>query len=209
MNSAYSRIFSKIKPTRAVSKLGVDLPNILVWIMMTAVVGVQCNRNCRKLRCKNSKGQGFLDHSSHYRASKRLHGKKRDCEISDKVENVSQLVSRLEEMFPGIKDRIFDDQDRTRQFVNIFVNGANIQVLAQRTQNLRKVMSSTFYRQQRAENMLKGSHTSLLLVGTRKGAFVFSSKDGRKTGRPAARTLRERKSITSLTTGETTFCLLP
>ena len=29
--------------------------------------------------------------------------------------------------------------------------------------------------------MPKKSHTSLLLVGTRKGAFVFSSKDGRKT----------------------------
>ena len=57
-------------------------------------------------------------------------GKKRECEISDKVENVSQLVSRLEEMFPGIKDRIFDDQDRTRQFVNIFVNGANIRDIA-------------------------------------------------------------------------------
>jgi 2-iminobutanoate/2-iminopropanoate deaminase len=40
MNRAYSRIFSKKQPTRAVSKLGVDLPNILVSIMMTAVVGV-------------------------------------------------------------------------------------------------------------------------------------------------------------------------
>ncbi len=38
MNRAYSKIFSKDQPTRAVTKLGVDLPNILVSVMMTAVV---------------------------------------------------------------------------------------------------------------------------------------------------------------------------
>ena len=38
MNKIYSRIFSKEQPTRAVTKLGVDFPNILVSIMMTAVV---------------------------------------------------------------------------------------------------------------------------------------------------------------------------
>jgi len=53
-------------------------------------------------------------------------GKKRDFEISDKVEDVTSLVERLNQMYPGIKDRIFDDQDRTRQFVNIFVNGTSI-----------------------------------------------------------------------------------
>ena len=29
-------------------------------------------------------------------------------------------------MFPGIEDRILDDQGETRPFVNIFVNGENI-----------------------------------------------------------------------------------
>jgi len=53
-------------------------------------------------------------------------GKTRDFEIPDGEENVGQLVSYLEVMFPGIKHRIFDDQDRTREFVNIFVNGENI-----------------------------------------------------------------------------------
>jgi 2-iminobutanoate/2-iminopropanoate deaminase len=38
MNKAYVKIFSKDQPTRSVTKLGVDLPNILVSIMMTAVV---------------------------------------------------------------------------------------------------------------------------------------------------------------------------
>ena len=38
MNKAYSKIFSKDQPTRAVTKLGVDLPNVLVSVMMTAVL---------------------------------------------------------------------------------------------------------------------------------------------------------------------------
>ena len=37
MNKVYSKIFSLNPPTRAVTKLGVDIPNILVSIMMTAV----------------------------------------------------------------------------------------------------------------------------------------------------------------------------
>ena len=57
-------------------------------------------------------------------------GKRRECEVSENVANITGLVSKLDEMFPGIKDRIFDDQDRTRQFVNIFVNGENIREIA-------------------------------------------------------------------------------
>ena len=38
MNKAYSKIFPRNQPTRAVTKLGVDLPNILVSIMMAAVI---------------------------------------------------------------------------------------------------------------------------------------------------------------------------
>jgi len=52
-------------------------------------------------------------------------GKKRDFELTDE-QNVSQLVLRLDSMFPGIKHRILDDQDKTREYVNIFVNGENI-----------------------------------------------------------------------------------
>ena len=58
-------------------------------------------------------------------------GKKRDFEISGDVEDVASLVEKLNLMFPGIKDRIFDDQDRTRQFVNIFVNGSSIRDVGQ------------------------------------------------------------------------------
>ena len=52
-------------------------------------------------------------------------GKNRDFEIPDE-DNVSTVISYLEGMFPGIKHRILDDQDRTREYVNIFVNGENI-----------------------------------------------------------------------------------
>ncbi|MDA4121995.1 MAG: RidA family protein [Thaumarchaeota archaeon] len=38
MNKAYTRIFSKDQPARCVTKLGVDVPNILVSLMMTAVI---------------------------------------------------------------------------------------------------------------------------------------------------------------------------
>ncbi|CAN5175734.1 RidA family protein [soil metagenome] len=38
MNAAYSEVFSSVPPTRAVTALGVELPNVLVSIMMTAYV---------------------------------------------------------------------------------------------------------------------------------------------------------------------------
>lgn len=52
-------------------------------------------------------------------------GNKREFEISD-ARTISELVIRLNKMFPGIQDRIFDEHDATRPFVNIFVNGENI-----------------------------------------------------------------------------------
>jgi MoaD family protein len=52
-------------------------------------------------------------------------GKRRDFELPDE-QDVCQLVLRLDAMFPGIKHRILDDQDKTREYVNIFVNGENI-----------------------------------------------------------------------------------
>jgi MoaD family protein len=52
-------------------------------------------------------------------------GSNRELKVSG-VSSVSDLVQRLDGMFPGIKDRIFDDQEKTREFVNIFVNGENI-----------------------------------------------------------------------------------
>ncbi len=53
-------------------------------------------------------------------------GKKREVEITSPVENVIGLINRLELDFPGVKDRILDDQEKTREFVNIFVNSENV-----------------------------------------------------------------------------------
>jgi len=64
-------------------------------------------------------------------------GKKRDVEIQDEIEDVASLVEKLNLIFPGIKDRIFDDQDRTRQFVNIFVNGTSIRDADQESTKLK------------------------------------------------------------------------
>jgi 2-iminobutanoate/2-iminopropanoate deaminase len=36
MNRAYQKVFSKNPPTRAVAKLGVEVPNVLISILMTA-----------------------------------------------------------------------------------------------------------------------------------------------------------------------------
>jgi sulfur-carrier protein len=52
-------------------------------------------------------------------------GKKRDVHVSA-AKDVAAMLEILEGMFPGIKNRILDDQDRTRPYVNIFVNGINI-----------------------------------------------------------------------------------
>ena len=38
MNEAYAQVFAAEPPTRAVAKLGVELPNVLVSILMTAQV---------------------------------------------------------------------------------------------------------------------------------------------------------------------------
>jgi MoaD family protein len=51
-----------------------------------------------------------------------------DIEIPQ-AENVLDLLMRLSQRFPAVRDRILDDQDRTRPYVNIFVNEENIRDL--------------------------------------------------------------------------------
>jgi sulfur-carrier protein len=54
-------------------------------------------------------------------------GKKRQLEVpGSSINTVAELVEYLNKLFPGIKDRVFDDQEITRQYVNIFVNGEDI-----------------------------------------------------------------------------------
>lgn len=53
-------------------------------------------------------------------------GRRREIEIDSKVDTILDLVGFLDQLYPGIKRRILDDQDITRQYVNIFLNGEEL-----------------------------------------------------------------------------------
>jgi molybdopterin synthase sulfur carrier subunit len=42
---------------------------------------------------------------------------------------VGVLIDALESTYPGIKDRICDDQGEIRRFVNVYVNGEDVRFL--------------------------------------------------------------------------------
>jgi molybdopterin synthase sulfur carrier subunit len=42
---------------------------------------------------------------------------------------IGMVVNSLEERYPGIKERLCDDQGRVRRFVNLYVNGDDIRFL--------------------------------------------------------------------------------
>ena len=45
-------------------------------------------------------------------------------------ETVGAIVEQLERKYPGIRERICDEQGRVRRFVNLYVNGDDIRFLA-------------------------------------------------------------------------------
>jgi MoaD family protein len=45
------------------------------------------------------------------------------------AKDVLDVVNQLDARVPNIKDRIFDEQDRTRPYINIFVNEEDIRGL--------------------------------------------------------------------------------
>ena len=45
------------------------------------------------------------------------------------AQDILEVIARLEERVPNIRDRIFDEHDRTRPFVNIYVNEEDIRDL--------------------------------------------------------------------------------
>jgi molybdopterin synthase sulfur carrier subunit len=56
-------------------------------------------------------------------------GNKRQFEIPvSSAGSVISLVQYLNQQYPGIRDRILDDQGNTREYVNIFVNGETVRV---------------------------------------------------------------------------------
>ena len=46
--------------------------------------------------------------------------------------NVGELLDNLDKAFPGLRDRICDEQGNVRRFVNIFVNDEDIRFLEER-----------------------------------------------------------------------------
>ncbi len=53
----------------------------------------------------------------------------RQSEVNAEGENVTSLIDNMEEQYPGIKDRICDEQGKVRRFVNIYLNGEDIRFL--------------------------------------------------------------------------------
>ena len=50
-------------------------------------------------------------------------------EVHVKVGSVLQAIRELDNMFPGLKDRICDEQEKVREYVNIFVNAEDFRQL--------------------------------------------------------------------------------
>jgi sulfur-carrier protein len=43
--------------------------------------------------------------------------------------NVGELLDNLDKAYPGLKDRVCDEQGNVRRFVNVYVNGEDIRFL--------------------------------------------------------------------------------
>jgi molybdopterin synthase sulfur carrier subunit len=50
-------------------------------------------------------------------------------EVPCEGENVAELLKHLEQGYPGIKERICDQEGKLRRFVNVFVNEEDIRFL--------------------------------------------------------------------------------
>jgi len=50
-------------------------------------------------------------------------------EVGVNGDTIGAVVDDLERKFPGMKERLCDDQGRVRRFVNIYVNGDDIRFL--------------------------------------------------------------------------------
>ena len=50
-------------------------------------------------------------------------------EVGGNGDTVGAVVDNLEDQFPGIKERLCDEEGRVRRFVNIYVNGDDIRFL--------------------------------------------------------------------------------
>ena len=50
-------------------------------------------------------------------------------EVVESVENVGAAIDDLDNRFPGIRERLLDDDGEVRRFVNVYVNEEDIRFL--------------------------------------------------------------------------------
>ncbi len=50
-------------------------------------------------------------------------------EVQVEAKTIGELIEKLEEEFPGIKERLVDEDGEIRKFVNFFVNDEDIRFL--------------------------------------------------------------------------------
>ena len=49
--------------------------------------------------------------------------------VSVEGQNLNDVISSLDAQFPGIRDRLCDEQGELRNFVNLYVNGEDVRFL--------------------------------------------------------------------------------
>lgn len=52
-------------------------------------------------------------------------------EVSLDAANIKELISELEKQFPGMKERLLDENGKIRRFINFYVNDEDIRFLKQ------------------------------------------------------------------------------
>ncbi|HEX6971679.1 MAG TPA: ubiquitin-like small modifier protein 1 [Limnochordia bacterium] len=50
-------------------------------------------------------------------------------EVAGEGKTVGEVIENLEEHFPGIKARLYDEEGKLRRFINIYVNAEDIRFL--------------------------------------------------------------------------------
>ena len=50
-------------------------------------------------------------------------------EVSVSASDVSELIETMESQYPGIKDRLCDEEGNVRRFINLYVNNEDIRFL--------------------------------------------------------------------------------
>jgi molybdopterin synthase sulfur carrier subunit len=59
---------------------------------------------------------------------------KGNAEVQAKGDTVADVIGDLERQFPGLRDRLVDEQGELRRFINIYVNQEDVRFLqAQKT----------------------------------------------------------------------------